>query len=90
LAAYHAFGRMSLAGTTYINAGEYKSNINSGYDKSLSMVEGVTSLKRGIHAALKYTPPRCRCNCIKAAVYDVYLYNNSTLLFSGGAAESHL
>ena len=80
---------LSLAGTTYINAGEYKSNIwlwntdklivnGGGSDRviawNLSSVEIYsTSLPLSLEG--------------KRGVYDIFLGNNSTLLFSGGATQ---
>lgn len=81
---------LSLAGTTYINAGEYKSNIwlwntdklivnGGGSDRviawnSSSVEIYSTSLPLSLEG--------------KRGVYDVELSDNSTLLFSGGATQS--
>jgi WD40 repeat protein len=80
---------LSLAGTTYINAGEYKSNIQLwNTDKLIVNGGGSNIVEAWDSSSVEIYSTSLPLQLHKGGVYDVYLYNNSTLLFSGGAAEA--
>lgn len=80
---------LSLAGTTYLNAGEYKSNIWLWNTDKLIVNGGGTDVinawdSSNIEIYSTSLPLSLEG---KRGVYDIFLGNNSTLLFEGGATQ---
>lgn len=81
---------LSLAGTTYINAGEYESNIQlRNSDKLIVNGGGSDRVEAWDSSRIEMYSTSLPLSLEgKRGVYDIHLGNNSTLLFSGGATES--
>lgn len=81
---------VSLAGTTYINAGEYKSDISLWNTDRLIVNGGGSDVVHAWNSSSIeiYSTSLPLSLEGKRGVYDIFLYNNSTLLFNGGATQS--
>jgi len=81
---------LSLAGTTYINAGEYESDIQLWNTDKLIVNGGgsdqVIAWNSSSVEIYSTTLPLSLEG--KRGVYDIFLNDSSTLLFSGGATQS--
>jgi hypothetical protein len=79
----------SFAGTTYINTGQYKSDIQLWNNDKLIVNGGGSNIveARDSSRIEIYSTSLPLSLEGKGGVYDIYLVNNSTLLFEGGATQ---
>lgn len=80
---------LSPAGTTYINAGEYKSDMRlENSDKLIINGGGSNSIDAWENSCIDvYSTSLPLINHV-SGIYDIHLHDSSTLLFRGGATES--
>lgn len=81
---------LSLAATTYINAGEYKSDISLRNSDKLIVNGGGSNVVDAWDSSRVeiYSTSLPLSLEGKRGVYDIFLNDNSTLSFSGGATQS--